>query len=86
MRDWIGGMKHTVVPEPPAKQPSVGTEWTDALDRSLNVSLAALTGGLSPAALIGAYMDWAVHLLHSPGKRWRIGEQMVKRSTASMRS
>ena len=42
---------------------------TERLDRSLHAKTAQLTGGLSPAALSGAYMDWLVHLANSPGKR-----------------
>jgi polyhydroxyalkanoate synthase len=41
----------------------------DALDHSAHSSLAQITGGLSPAALLGAYMDWAIHLTVSPGKQ-----------------
>jgi polyhydroxyalkanoate synthase len=40
-----------------------------SLDRALNAQLARFTQGISPAALIGAYMDWAVHLAMAPGKR-----------------
>ena len=42
---------------------------TELLDHSLHAKAAQLTGGLSPAALIGAYLDWLVHLAYSPGKR-----------------
>jgi polyhydroxyalkanoate synthase subunit PhaC len=43
-----------------------------ALDRALNASLARFTQGIAPASLIGAYMDWAVHLAMAPGKRWAL--------------
>jgi polyhydroxyalkanoate synthase len=39
------------------------------LDRSLHAGFGQLTGGLSPAALGGAYLDWAVHLMVSPGRQ-----------------
>ncbi len=39
------------------------------LDRALHAQLARLTQGLSPASLIGATMDWLVHLAMSPGKQ-----------------
>ncbi len=39
------------------------------LDRSLRAHLGRLTAGLSPAALGAAYLDWAVHLMVSPGRR-----------------
>lgn len=41
----------------------------DALDHATHAGLARLTGGLSPAALASAYMDWAGHLAISPGKQ-----------------
>jgi polyhydroxyalkanoate synthase len=37
-------------------------------DRAWHAKLAALTKGISPAALTGAYADWLVHLAMSPGK------------------
>ncbi|MBB4038500.1 polyhydroxyalkanoate synthase [Microvirga flocculans] len=41
----------------------------DSLDHVAHASLARLTGGLSPAAVVGAFMDWGVHLAISPGKQ-----------------
>lgn len=41
----------------------------DTLDHFAHSNLAQITGGLSPAALLGAYMDWAIHLAISPGKQ-----------------
>jgi polyhydroxyalkanoate synthase subunit PhaC len=43
-----------------------------ALDRALNANLAHATLGIAPASLIGAYLDWAVHLAMAPGKRWAL--------------
>ena len=51
--------KRDVAPENPFLQ----------LDRSLRAGLGRVTGGLSPAALGAAYLDWAVHLAVSPGRR-----------------
>src|SRR4051812_11104869 len=42
---------------------------TYRVDRVIHASMGRLTGGLSPAALAGAYADWAVHLAFSPGKQ-----------------
>jgi polyhydroxyalkanoate synthase len=58
---------------PPAPQ----TPWDDAelrqlrdaLDHTAHAGLARLTAGLSPAAIVDAFMDWAVHLAISPGKQ-----------------
>ncbi|HUI97520.1 MAG TPA: alpha/beta fold hydrolase [Xanthobacteraceae bacterium] len=39
------------------------------LDRSLHAALGQFTAGVSPAALGAAYLDWAVHLMASPGRQ-----------------
>src|SRR3954470_21484836 len=61
------------VPSPTLQsQPSDDAELhriRDALDHAAHAGLAHLTGGLSPAAVAAAYMDWAVHLAISPGKQ-----------------
>jgi hypothetical protein len=38
------------------------TAFADMTDRSLHAAAARFTGGLSPAALMQAYFDWAIHL------------------------
>ena len=38
------------------------------IDRAIHAAEARVTGGLSPAALSFAYLDWLVHLANSPGK------------------
>ena len=48
------------------------TAFAELLDRVTHASLAKATLGLSPASLIGAYLDWAAHLASSPGKRMRL--------------
>ncbi|MFY9836410.1 MAG: poly-beta-hydroxybutyrate polymerase N-terminal domain-containing protein, partial [Xanthobacteraceae bacterium] len=42
------------------------------MDRSLHAAVARFTGGLSPAALTQAYLDWATHLANAPGKRLQL--------------
>jgi len=49
--------------------------WNEILDRSLRAAAARLSGGLSPLALAGAYMDWATHLALAPGKQADIAEK-----------
>jgi len=51
------------------------TAAADAADRRLHAALGRLTGGLSPAALLGAYLDWATHLVASPGQRMVLAER-----------
>jgi polyhydroxyalkanoate synthase len=62
----------------PASRPPASPEpWDDAelhqirdaLDHATHAGLARLTAGLSPAAIVDAFMDWAVHLAISPGKQ-----------------
>ena len=49
------------------------------IDRFLHAKAAQLTGGLSPAALAGALMDWLVHLTYSPGKQIELAERVAVR-------
>ena len=51
------------------------TAMQDIIDRSLHAAAARFTLGLSPAALAGAYLDWATHLASSPGKRMQLAEK-----------
>ena len=50
----------------------------DVLDRSLHALSARFTGGLSPAALVGAYLDWAAHLAVSPGRRAALAAEAMR--------
>jgi polyhydroxyalkanoate synthase len=65
--------------EPPAHADSMGardsfavTAFSDIMDRSLHAAAARFTMGLSPAALAEAWLDWATHLVFSPGKRLQL--------------
>lgn len=51
-----------------ARDSFAATALGDILDRSFHAATARLTGGLSPAALALAFLDWGVHLALSPGK------------------
>ena len=77
---------------PPASAPVSGPptsegRWDDAelhqlrdsLDHIAHASLARLTGGLSPAAVVDAYMDWAVHLAISPGKQVELATKAARK-------
>ncbi len=65
---------------PEADPPFSSDAWTKTLDRTLHASTARLTGGLSPAALMAAYMDWAVHLAASPGKQARLATKAARKT------
>ncbi len=45
------------------------------IDRELHAFEASLSGGVSPSALVGAYMDWATHLANQPGRRAELVRQ-----------
>jgi len=50
------------------------------LDRQADAALARLTFGLSPASLIEAYSDWAMHLAASPGKQATLVQKAVRKA------
>jgi poly[(R)-3-hydroxyalkanoate] polymerase subunit PhaC len=51
-----------------------------SLDRSLHATVARWTGGLSPAALSGAYFDWATHIANAPGKLLQLFDKALNKS------
>nr|WP_281249201.1 alpha/beta fold hydrolase [Acuticoccus yangtzensis] len=53
----------------------------ELIDRSVHASAAKLTMGLSPAALAGAYLDWASHLAFSPGKQMELAASAFSKFT-----
>jgi polyhydroxyalkanoate synthase len=55
------------------------TALTDVIDRSLHATAARFTGGLSPAALALAYLDWATHLTFAPGKRMQLVDKAMRK-------
>ena len=64
-----------VVPSP-AETPDPDTPHPhDMLDRATMASLARLTAGLSPHAMIDAWSDWAMHLARAPGRQLELMER-----------
>jgi polyhydroxyalkanoate synthase subunit PhaC len=47
------------------------------LDRFYHYALAKQTGGLSPATLWLAFMDWALHLTLAPGTRTKLASKLI---------
>ncbi|WP_310035221.1 PHA/PHB synthase family protein [Paraburkholderia graminis] len=45
------------------------------LDLAAHAAVAALTGGLSPASMMLAALDWALHIALSPGKGFDLAKQ-----------
>ena len=56
------------------------TAFNDVVDRSFHAATARLTGGLSPATLVEAWMDWAIHLASSPGKQMQLAQKAVRKT------
>jgi polyhydroxyalkanoate synthase subunit PhaC len=56
------------------------TAIADLTDRSLHAAVAHVTGGLSPAALAQAHLDWATHLANAPGKRMQLVDKAVRKA------
>lgn len=73
-------------PADPSAAPSPAREATppspdsgfDLLDRSFHAALGKFTSGLSPAGLAGAYLDWALHLMLSPGKQLELANAAAR--------
>src|SRR5690625_7592858 len=62
-------------------QPILGFEAFRSIDRMLGALTGQVTGGLSPAALTLAYMDWAMHLAAAPGKRTELAWKGVEKAS-----
>ena len=77
--------KAVAVPIPPPEPSFIGdsyasTAFAEIVDRSVHAATARFTAGLSPMALIGAYMDWAAHLAFAPGKQMQLVEKALKKA------
>ncbi|MEQ1652148.1 MAG: poly-beta-hydroxybutyrate polymerase N-terminal domain-containing protein [Hyphomicrobium sp.] len=68
------------MPRPPMQCRDPSAAVGEIVDRSLHAALARFTGGLSPASLTAAYMDWATHLAMSPGKQMQLAEKAMSKS------
>src|SRR5579863_4129318 len=56
------------------------TAVADITDRALHAALGRFTGGVSPAALAEAYLDWATHLAFAPGKRTQLMSKALRKA------
>jgi polyhydroxyalkanoate synthase len=53
----------------------------EEIDRMTNIALGQLSGGVSPASLAMAYLDWTVHLAaSSPGKQFQLGAKATRKA------
>jgi len=68
------------LPIPPERDSYSVTALADVTDRSLHAAVARFTGGMSPAALVAAYLDWATHLTYAPGKRAQLMDKAIRKA------
>jgi polyhydroxyalkanoate synthase subunit PhaC len=66
--------------EPKDRDSYTVTALTEVADRSLHAAIARLSGGLSPAALVHAFSDWATHLAYAPGKRMQLVDKAIRKA------
>ena len=57
----------------------LGTHIPETIDRMVNANLARGTGGISPAVLAMAYLDWLMHLGLAPGKQALLNEKALRK-------
>lgn len=72
------------VPSPPRFGDPPDLLWgglnDQIVDRQIHAALAGVTLGLSPASLLEAYGDWALHLAISPGKRAKLMQKAARKA------
>jgi len=64
-----------VIPPKPQPQQAAASHPHAPLDRSVMASLARLTAGMSPHAMLDAWTDWAMHLSRAPGRQLELMER-----------
>lgn len=57
----------------------LGTHIPETIDRVVSAHLARGTGGISPAVLAMAYLDWLMHLGLAPGKQALLNEKAIRK-------
>lgn len=54
-------------------------ESADRMNQEFRAAIAKLTKGLSPVALLNAYIDWLGHLSLAPGKQMQLAHSMAEK-------
>jgi polyhydroxyalkanoate synthase len=55
-------------------------EFAESFDRALHYAISRLTLGISPAAMLEAYFDWAIHLAAAPGKQMQLWQKALRKA------
>ncbi len=64
---------------PMKRRPERVTAFSEALDHTAQSVVSRFTQGLSPAALAGAWFDWATHIAAAPGKQLQLMENAANK-------
>jgi len=65
----------------PARECGHGEASRNELDLAAHAAFAALTGGLSPASIAMAALDWSLHMALAPGKALNLAQQCATASS-----
>ncbi len=66
-------------PEPPPSPTDPLDGIAETMDRAAFAAIAGATHGLSPATLMQAWADWAMHLAVSPGKQTQLAAKAMRK-------
>ncbi|MGO4909116.1 PHA/PHB synthase family protein [Pseudorhodobacter sp. W20_MBD10_FR17] len=61
------------------------TPFAEALNHTAQSAVARFTQGISPAALAGAWFDWATHIIAAPGKQFELLENAASKISRQSR-
>ncbi len=66
--------------QPWSRDSYASTAIVEIMDRAVHAAGGRLTAGLSPSALVAAYLDWITHLAFSPGKQLQLIQKAQKKT------
>jgi polyhydroxyalkanoate synthase subunit PhaC len=60
------------------RQHRAPSDYHDFVDRTARSMIAQATGGMAPAALWSALVDWSMHISTAPGKQMMLMEKALQ--------